>query len=584
MGREPGSLFLYGDSSSAARSIREAIYDGPVDLLGYQVLPVILEKIPAPADGDVLFEPAQVAPGATIVDEGGNLVALKEGVRYLPSGCREASCAQTYAGQEPAAMDVQVARFKLLPGLTWSDGAPLTAQDSVYSYEVARSLYPRARARLLDRTQSYTALDELSLEWRGIPGASEAGYRTIFFTPLPRHTWEATPPQDLLTAEPVTRRPLGWGPYVIDEWTAGDHITLSKNPAYFRAAEGLPAFDQLVFRFVPDRAAALEALLSGECDFADETAGLEGSLAEALELQETGRLALDIETAGWEHADFGITSSDPSRPALVASKAVRQALAACIDREKIAAELFLGRSSVPDTYLPPAHPLANPEIRRYPFNPQEASAALQAAGWVDADNNPATPRQAQGIPGVPDGTPFTLTWITSDEPEKQRAAGLVQEALAQCGVQVNAGAGPAETQFAPGPDGPVFGRKFDLAQYAWMTGFEPPCFLYTTSEIPGPYPEFPKGWGGANASGFSNPEYDQACLRAQAALPGTPEYEAAQRQAQAIFAEELPAIPLYWRLKLAAYRPDLCGVQADPSAENALWNLERFSLGEGCEP
>ena len=84
----------------------------------------------------------------------------------------------------------------------------------------------------------------------------------------------------------------------------------------------------------------------------------------------------------------------------------------------------------------------------------------------------------------------------------------------QCGIQLEILSQPAEQYLAAGPDGPVFGRQFDLAQFAWMTAVEPPCSLYLTNEIPGPYPDYPKGWGGVNASGYSNAQYDQACLDA----------------------------------------------------------------------
>ena len=48
---------------------------------------------------------------------------------------------------------------------------------------------------------------------------------------------------------------------------------------------------------------------------------------------------------------------------------------------------------------------------------------------------------------------------------------------------------------------------------------EPACFLYTSEEIPGPYPQYPKGWGGANASGYSNLQFDLACRQALNSLP-----------------------------------------------------------------
>ncbi len=584
MGQEPTSLFLYADASAAARGVRQAIYDGPFDLVNYDLVPVILERKPALADGSLALEAVQVQAGSSIVDKDGRLVKLAEGVAYLPSGCNDASCAATYTGQQPVQMDQLVARFQLKSGLQWSDGSPLTADDSVYSYEVARSLYPRARADLLEHTDSYQALDENGVAWRGVPGYRSAMAVSAFFTPLPRHAWGGLAPADMLTAEAVNRKPLGWGPYVIDEWTAGDHITLSRSPAYFRSAEGLPAFDRLVFRFVPDREQALAALLAGECDLLDEGLHLETETTRLAELQSSGKVNLVFQAStAWEHVDFGLISAkDPQNGGplpLFQAREVRQAVTQCIDRQRMANELFAGKSEVPDSYVPNAHPLFSPDVKRYAFDPQAAGALLESSGWVDSDANPATPRISKGIPGLVDGTSFEFDFLTTDEPEKQRAAQILQESLAQCGIKAKINSIPAQALFVPGPEGPVFGRNFSLVQYGWISALEPPCFLYMTQEIPGSYPAYPKGWGGANAAGYSNAEFDRACQQAQTTLPDSPEHRAAHFQAQAIFSQDLPALPLYQRLKLVATRPELCGVTVDPSSETALWNLESFGVG-----
>jgi peptide/nickel transport system substrate-binding protein len=257
-------------------------------------------------------------------------------------------------------------------------------------------------------------------------------------------------------------------------------------------------------------------------------------------------------------------------------------VATCIDRQALAGQLFYGQSQAPDSYVSADHPLFNAGVRRYTFDPAAAGKLLDAAGWLDADGSSETPRVAQGVAGIPDGTPFEVTLLTSDEDEKQRAAQAMQASLAQCGIKLNISASPAETVFAPGPEGPIFGRSYSLAQFGWVAPLEPPCRLYTSAEIPGPYPEFPKGWGGANASGYSNPEFDRQCQTALTALPDSPERAAAHQTAQAIFAEDLPSLPLYARLKLAVTRPDFCGAEQDPSSESALWNLERFNYGEAC--
>lgn len=593
MGAEPNSLFLYAENSVAARSVRQAIYDGPTDVLEYQIRPVILEDLPGLEAGTAVLEPVTVSQGDVIVDDGGQLASLQPGVRYRPAGCSSPDCAVAYAGPDPVEMDQLAARFRLIPGLVWSDGSPLTADDSVYAFEVAQALFPRGRSDLVSHTDSYTALDELSVEWRGVPGYRHTLYAANFFSPLPRHAWGSLSPEELLADERVNRRPLGWGPYMIEEWVAGDHVTLSKNPQYFRASEGLPAFDKLVFRFLPDGEQALAAFLTGECDYLDETTRLADRRQELQNLQEEGRVQLAVEPGtAWEQVTFGIqpyappdeTGLTPAPVSLFAARETRQAIALCIDRRRLADTLFLEETQVLDSYVPASHPLYNPEIRRYEYNPEEAANLLQSAGWVDVDGDPSTPRQAQGAPGVPNGTPFTATLLTSDEPEKIQAAEMMRASLAACGIEVEIDARPWSELTQAGPEGPVFGRSFDLAQFAWSTGLEPPCFLYAGSEIPGPYPEFPKGWGGANAAGFDSQEYNRACSEAFTSLPGSPEHQAAHARAQSIFAEELPALPLYARLTLVAARPDMCGVQADPSAESALWNLENFDYGAGCTP
>ncbi len=584
MASEPTSLFIYADASVAARSIRQAIYDGPFDVLGFDLAPVILDGKPTLDAGEVFFEPLSVEPGDQIVDSRGNLVNLGAGVVYYPSGCMGVSCAQEYAGEQAVQIDQFVVRFRLRPGIQWSDGAPLTAQDSLYSYEVAKGLYPRLRPDLISRTQSYLALDESTVEWRGVPGYRREDYATYFFTPLPRHAWGQLPLDELLIAEMTNRAPIGWGPYMIDEWTPGDHISLSRNPNYFRSQEGLPAFDRLVFRFIPERNDALEALLAGECDYLDETLSLEMEGARLMELRDAGRIALAIETgSGWEQLAFGIAPLNTQLPGFFQATGTRQAVALCLDRARLVQELSLGETLLPYTYVHPAHPLANPDVRQYPYDPNAASTLLESLGWLDDDGDPGTPRVAISVPGVPDGTPFEVSLLTTDEPQKQQAALMMQEWLAQCGIRLAIVGLPWETLLAPGPEGPVFGRNFSLAQFGWISALYPPCSLYVTGEIPGPYPDYPKGWGGANASGYSNPAYDRACQEALATLPGMPENRASHYQAQQIYAEELPTIPLYLHLKMIAARPDMCGVVVDPSAESSLWNLENFDYGEGCD-
>ena len=110
--------------------------------------------------------------------------------------------------------------------------------------------------------------------------------------------------------------PLGWGPYQVVEWAGGDHITLQKNPFYFRSAEGWPAFDFLTFRFVGSGAEAVEALLAGECDLVDPNALQDVPLANLADLQQQGALKMVTQpkTRPGSRSPLGSVSLDDQRP------------------------------------------------------------------------------------------------------------------------------------------------------------------------------------------------------------------------------------------------------------------------------
>jgi peptide/nickel transport system substrate-binding protein len=376
---------------------------------------------------------------------------------------------------------------------------------------------------------------------------------------------------------------------VLEEWVAGDHIRMRKNPNYFRAAEGLPKFDTLEYRFNGSPAdGALMALVGGQCDIVDQQPGFLTMLEELINTQNNGRLQLYLaQGPEWEHLDFGIrpasyddgydlTTGD--RPDFFGDVRTRQAFAQCVDREGMAAQLFHNRSAVPPGYLPPSHPLYQDDLPAYPYDPQAAGQLLDQVGWKDSDGNPATPRVAVGVAGVPDGTLLQVRLDTTTAELRQEVARQVTAALTQCGVGITTGLLSPGELFAPGPDGPLFGRKFDLAMFYWESGAFPACQLYTSAQAP----SAANHWIGANVTGFSSPEFDVTCASAYWAMPGQPDYAARNQAAERLFAEQLPVVPLYYQLKIAISRPDLCGLDLDLTARSLLSNLEAMDYGTGC--
>ncbi len=86
------------------------------------------------------------------------------------------------------------------------------------------------------------------------------------------------------------------------------------------------------------------------------------------------------------------------------------------------------------------------------------------------------------------------------------------------------------------------------------------------------------GWDGLNSTGWWAGPYDDACETAVTAWPDVQEYEQAHLQAQTIFAQNLPMIPLFPRLKFVAANPGVVGFEIDTTQESELWNLYLLDL------
>jgi peptide/nickel transport system substrate-binding protein len=311
-------------------------------------------------------------------------------------------------------------------------------------------------------------------------------------------------------------------------------------------------------------------------------------------------LRLDVTTGTtWEHVDFnirpltydGFASLDADGDGLgpFGDVRLRQAIAMCMDREAVVDSILSGMSPVLNTYLPPQHPLYNPDVNVWNYDVAAAGALLDEVGWLDLDSNPATPRTAQNVTGVPDGTPLEFNLETTTATLRKQVFQILVESLARCGIRANPVHYPAEEWFADPPEGILFGRHFDLGEFAWLTGTNPACELWMSDQFPDPDHKIEPppgqnyfGWYGQNETGYSSAEFDAACNAARSALPGTPEYTQNHLLAQEIFARDLPVIPLFLRSKYSISRPDFCGHTMDPTSSSDFWNIENYDYGDNC--
>jgi peptide/nickel transport system substrate-binding protein len=570
---EPLSLYLYGDNTAARAGILAALFDGPIDSVGHAYQPVILESLPSLENGGAALSEVEVRPGDRVVDAMTlQVTTLGEGVQLAQTDGSQIA----YTGSNPARTVQVSATFTLRPGLLWSDGEPLSAEDSRFSFDAAASADTPINHFATDRTARYEVLDARTVRWTGLPGWRDTQFFLRFWAPLPKHLYGFLSPREMLTHPDLTERPPGWGPFRVsaEGWVKGDHLTLERNPHYFRAGEGLPRVDRVVFRFGLDPAAILSEMRAGRCHLGPENVDFQDQVEVLLRARDSGALAPQfVSSTTFEHLDFGLQpAEDYRRPAgndLFQDVRVRQAVAHCLDRPALVDQIMFGLAEVPAVYVSARHPLyAGEAITHYAFNPEQGRALLDAAGWSDRDGDGVREsgrrRLSVAYASGPAGSPF-----------REALMRAVQTQLREnCGMELRLETYTPDELYAPWPTGILFGRRFDLGEFPWRTGIEPPCDLYLTEAIPSD--ENP---GGANNTGYSNPAFDQACRAALSALDEATR-RARHAEAQTLFTQDLPSLPLFLRFKIGVALPRVTGYQLDPTAASDLWNIESIALAQ----
>jgi peptide/nickel transport system substrate-binding protein len=594
LAQEPKTLYSMSESALVKSFVLDALYKGTIGLgfggadtrtYDYQPVYYNLSKFDDTAEkstvqvgvGDEVYDPAQ---DAAVVLEVGMTLSLNQAEGDPIEVTVE-------DGQTYPAVQI-VTQHTLADGMTWEDGTPVTTKDVMFSWEVGSSPdTPTVKYTYETVNQKVEVVDDSTYKFYFMPGYTSGTYfYDGMIQPMPAHLYgeggsRPLTPAEMLNDEEVNRRPLAFGPFKMVEWVAGDHITVEKNPTFWRASEGLPKLDRLIYRFIPDTNQLIAQLASGECDFGTQDAAFEGSLPLIRQFESEGLMVPQV-VAGtvFEHLDFNITPVDSYRGAaatllasdgerLFTKKEFRQAIAYCIDRQAVVDTTTNGAAVVQHTYTASDHPLyaGDANVTIYEFDPEKGKELLAGLGWTDTNGD--------GVLDNGSGVNLSFVHSTRTNPLREKVTQVVQAQLKEnCNIETKIELYGGE-YFADGPDGLVFGRQYDMGEFAWLTGVEPPCTLYISSQLPSPE----LGWGASNNVGFLDPEFDAACNAAIQALDEATK-AAKHAEAQAIFTDHLPSLPLFARAKILVTRPNVVGVIMDPTANSEFWNVENFDFSE----
>ncbi|MEZ5846208.1 MAG: peptide ABC transporter substrate-binding protein [Geminicoccaceae bacterium] len=421
--------------------------------------------------------------------------------------------------------------YTLDPDAVWSDGVPVTTDDVLFTHEVGShpqsgvgnaELYRRMTAFEIHDGKSFTVtISKLTFDYDGIDD----------FRLLPAHLertiFEADPAtyrNRTLYETDTTREGLWLGPYVVADVVAGSHVVMRRNPHWWGRE---PAFDEIVVRTIENTSALEANLLSDEVDMIEGSLGLSLDQAIAFEKRHGDRWQVFYKPGLiYEHIDLMLDNP------ILADVRVRRALIQSIDREAINQQLFAGRQPVADTSINPLDWIHDQNVRRWPFDPEAAAALLDEAGWNVMQN---------GVRHNAAGEPLRLTLMTT---AGNRTRELVEQVLQsmwkQVGVEIVIENEPARVFFGD----TVSHRQFSgLAMFAWISPPENvPRSTLRSDEIPNEA----NGWSGQNYTGYSNPRMDELIDAIEIELDREKRVKL-WHELQKIYAEDLPALPLYFR-------------------------------------
>lgn len=528
----------------------------------------LLAEMPTESNGGITLQPVTVQTGEIVVDAGGAVTTLKAGVTVRPSGCRSSDCAVAWDGIEPLSMDQMTVTFDLSAGLSWSDGTPLTAADSVLSFELASDPAAPGLKWVESRTSGYVAQGEDQIVWTGKPGFTTADIESLFWQPVPAHLFEGGAEfQAVADAALWSGVMPSLGRYQVAEWTESA-IRLVENELLSAAVADSLLYGEINLQVVPSLEGALAALESGGCDVLDSSYHLEQAAETLDDLGEDASLTLmAAQTDSWMQLVFGIQPASyddyynplyGDRPDYFGDIRTRQAVAACLDRDAIQQALYGGLGEQWPSFVSPAESTLAQD-QGVTHDPALGSQLLEAAGWRDHDQDPSTPLQAWYIGNIPAGTPFSIQFYSDSSAVSQQVAAIVQSSLGQCGIEVTPVSLPAAELYETSTEGPLFGRQFDLALMGWSPSPQLDCALYESSQVPSEE----NGWIGTNIAGLAELSYDAACNDGSLALPS--EKESALGRAEQQYLDALPAVPLISVPEVLAVRSAAC------SAVEALW-------------
>jgi peptide/nickel transport system substrate-binding protein len=289
-------------------------------------------------------------------------------------------------------------------------------------------------------------------------------------------------------------------------------IVLEQFPDYY----GAPSYlDRIQFRFYPSCRAALEAYEEGEVEGVSQVRG--DDLARARE-----SVGLNLFSAQTAENAMVLLNTDRNDALFFQESGVRQALMYALDREAIIDQVLGGQALLSNSPILPGNWAYSPDASVTRYDPDQAIALLDETGWE-------RPARLSGVrhKGLDD---FAFTLLTSNDPRREAVAEMLAEQWAEMGIEVTVDSV----------------SDAELIEALEDRDFQAALVHLQLAGDPDPYPfwhETQVGEG-QNYAGFVHRRMSEVAERARVTVSRA-RREELYREFQVLFAEQLPALPLY---------------------------------------
>ena len=329
---------------------------------------------------------------------------------------------------------------KLRKDVKWSDGEPFTADDVVFTYNemLKEENAGWAYSQLIfnGETVKITKVDEYTVDFT-LPEVSAPGIEllaNIFI--MPKHIYEG---ETNFENSEKNATPVGTGPYVFEEYQAGQYVKFVRNENYFL---GTPEIENVIFRVIPDANTAKLSLQKGEINaLSVQSSDLTDLTSESLTTYsyEEGRVAylvLNSNSDKVKNEDF--------RKAIFYGMNRIDIINAAYGSEEYAEEAY--------TFLPNGNPFHTNEVEQYTFNQDKAKELLAKSGVS--------------------GVTLKLGYQANNVPQ-QRQAAIIQQNLKAVGINVELSGGEATaiSQQMKNDD-----TDYDMFLGGYIMGIDPDTF------------------------------------------------------------------------------------------------------------